>query len=355
MKDKGLSDKEFSDYYSGKMNDQEAHDFEAKATDDDFIADATDGYMDHPEGIEALGDLKEKFYQQNNISTGLSGKSILVLSSAAIILVVLSTIFLIKWNSNSQETPLASNEPNQEKQEEPKVNEQPVLELDTASAPITEEARIIEKEKPISPEKVIVEQKEIKNYEEELPVEKLEKKNLLTLEIDNKEKSIQKKKIKYLYLADFKVVDYSDIYTNSGLPDGDLNGLPARFEKEKQIIENEPKLIKYEDYLEEALIKLKQENHTDAIQMLKKIQQTFPDDLNSSFYQGIAYFNLKDYKHAGENFEKALSAPYFIFDEETEWYLYLCKKALGEKDKAARLLEKIKKRKGFYYKRALKE
>lgn len=357
MENKGISDKELSNYYSGKMNDQERHDFESRATDDDFIADATDGFMDNPEAIESLGNLKEKFHQKHSIPSGLSGKSIMILGTALALVIVFSIVFLVKWNTEPENKPLASSKTDDKvvKQDQNIPVVEDPIDLDTSNNPITEEARVIEREKPISPQKVIVEQKEINTYEDELSVEKLQKRNVLKIEMNNKELSIQKKKVAYHYLADFKVVDYSGIYKNSSLTKDDLNGLPARFEKEKEIIENEPRLIKYEDFLERALIELKRENHMECIKMLQKIQNTFPDDLNASFYQGIAYFNLKDYKHAGKSFEKALSSSYFIFDEETEWYLYLCKKALGEKKEAARLLKQIKKRKGFYYNRAMQE
>ncbi|MEZ4936588.1 MAG: hypothetical protein R2799_03250 [Crocinitomicaceae bacterium] len=256
---KKLSDKNFSDYFAGKMNDRQAHEFEARATDDDFIADATDGFMDHPEGIEKLGDLKSKFYSKNDIPSGFSSKSILVLGVAGTLVLVLSTLFLFKWNS-SEEKSIAAH---------PKTIQKDLRTQDTLNqviqesklVPITEEARIIEEEQPAAPEKLIIVQKEIKEYEEDLPIEKLTKKNVLTLDINNKEQKIQKKKVNYLYLADFKVVDYSSIYNNSQLPEDDLGGLPAQFEKEKRILENEnPKTIKYEDYLESALRLLKNEN-----------------------------------------------------------------------------------------------
>ncbi|MCB0476831.1 MAG: hypothetical protein KDC84_01635 [Crocinitomicaceae bacterium] len=351
---KKLSDKDFSDYFSGKMNDRQAHEFEARATDDDFISDATDGYLDHPEGLEKLGELKSKFYEKNKISSGFSSKSILILSSAALLFVVFSVILVTKWNTPEKNVLTAEN--TDIKKDPKSMDTTTQVQSEIPKDPITEEARIIEQEKPVTPEKVIIVQKEIKEYEEELPIEKLEKKNVLTLDINNKEKKIQKKKIAYLYLADFKVADYSEIYRNSQLPQDELGGLPAEFEKEKRIMEGDkPKMIAYEDYLESALRLLKKEDLAESIQMLEKIGKTFPNDLNASFYQGIAYFNLKDYENAQLHFTEALSAPYFIFDDESEWYLYLCKKALGQKSEASQILKRIKDRKGFYFERALKE
>lgn len=355
MKKKNLTDKEFADYYSGKMNEKQAHEFEARATDDDFVADATDGFMDHPEGLEKMASVKEKFYQKNKISTGFSSKSIWILSSAALLLVVFGLIILSKWNY-SEPNKLSSSNQNQNSPSEPETKPENTIQSEIPEAPITEEARVIEEEKPIAPEKVIVEQKEILQYEEELPLEKLDKKSILTIDFENQEKQIQKKKIAFHYLADFKVVDYSDVYDNGSIVEEDLTGLPAKFEQEKQIPNTaQAKKIKYEDYLEEALRNLKTEDFTSAIKMLEKIESTFQNDLNASFYQGIAYFNLRDYKNAKNHFINALSSPYYIFDEESEWYLYLCHKALGEKKEAAKLLNRIKERRGFYYKRAIQE
>jgi tetratricopeptide (TPR) repeat protein len=346
---KGLTDKDFSDYYNKKMSERATHDFESKATDDDFTGDATDGFMDHPEALENLGSLKENFYKKNDLKGNFSSSSLIIISIAIALIVVFVSIFVFNSDTKSQENQLAE----QTDKDEVGENEPVQPEMETPSKDDLDKTEIA---KAASPKKVITIQKEIKDYEEELPLEKLKKKNLLVIDINNEKRNIKKKKVAFMYLADFKVVDYSNIYSHKPKGNKELNGLPAEYESIVDQVEDDKKVtIKYEDFLENALRKLKTEDIASCIEKLKIIKETYPEDLNADFYLGICYFNVSDYENSKKHFESALVAPYYVFDEETEWYLYLSYKALKKTADAKQILNRIKERKGFYYDRAMKE
>lgn len=352
MKEKGLSDKDFSEYYSGNMSDKKTHEFESMATDDDFIGDATDGFMDNPDAAQNLGAMKEKFYQQNQISGKFSGASKIIIGLAGVLILVFAGIMFLKEEPKST---VAKNEnpPAKPNEDQPKENIAPVDTTSQENIEITEE---IKKAEPVSPKVVQVDQKEIQVYEEELSLEKLEMKEVLSVDLKNKKREIRKKKVAFTYMADFKVVDYSEIYTHQAKKNKRLTGLRAEYENTvDQLNDDGTVTVSYEQFLENAMYKLKAEKFDQCVEALNMIKETYPEDLNADFYLGICYFNQEKYKLAKINFENALFAPYYIFDEETEWYLYLSYKALDKKKEASKLLTKIKERKGFYYQRALKE
>ncbi len=188
---------------------------------------------------------------------------------------------------------------------------------------------------------------------------------LPTLEIKIKEKElsklpIQKKKIKEIYLSDFKLVDYRVLRNKPKVATQqlDLTGTSANKE-DTNSIEEEPLLkkvdIPYYDYIDKTMYLLNRGNLKKALNRFDLILKTYDDDINALFYSGFVFYNLGEFDEASSYFTKALRSEIANFDDEASWYLGLCFEKQNKGERAKEIFQSIANSSSFYSEEAKKK
>jgi TolA-binding protein len=211
--------------------------------------------------------------------------------------------------------------------------------------------------KIVKPHQIIAQQTELKveqnNPESEIVYLPIRKGN--TINTNEKQFLLAKE----IYFYDFKMIDYRAYRSNdeNNLKNFELSGLPADKEKYSEGNETEgPKtyVVTYTEYLKKTMELFKKEKYEQASKRFEIILNTYPKDLNASFYGGMSYYNLGQYEKAYALFQNASSIGMSNFNEEAEWYSAKSLIEKGDLAKAKEILKKIASQKGFYAKQAEK-
>jgi tetratricopeptide (TPR) repeat protein len=158
---------------------------------------------------------------------------------------------------------------------------------------------------------------------------------------------------KEIYLHDMKLLDYRAYRSKPKIASKQmiLTGTPANIGETSDITEtSEWKNIEipYIDYLTKTMELFSKGNNKKALTRFQVILATYPDDVNANFYAGLCYYNLKEYLSAIHSLEKCLDSKYINFKEESEWYMVKSYIANNDKSTAIELLEKIITNNGYY-------
>lgn len=192
------------------------------------------------------------------------------------------------------------------------------------------------------------------------PVFEIDKLPLLEIKPNEKEMKVQltnKRKIKEIYLSDFKLVDYRVIRSKPTIETKqlDLTGTAANQEN-KNDIEDEAVWrtmhIPYIDFIEKSMYTLNKGGLKKALARFEVILASYPDDINALFYSGFVSYNLEDFDQALYYFSSTLQNEIANFDEEALWYVGLTYEKQGKKNKAREIFESISKSKSYYAKEA---
>lgn len=328
-------------YYQGKLSGKELEEFEVLKSQDEFLADATEGFDEFPEAIGNIPTFQSKNWTKTWIALG----GLTILSVAAI-------LFFNSPNSEIENTTVAQvvTENIDEEKEE-------IIEI---VKPETTEKEIIVPITKIKPKKEITPKQEpnTKIDEEVKPPKRdffeIPKMELNPIEIKQKtDYTVKKAKTKALLYYDFLAIDYSVIYTNTIPVKYNFSGVDASKANEDEIgVEtgngSQQLVITYKQQLKRSLFQLKNHNYSSAIQNFDVILKHFPQDANAEFYIGYSLFHQENYEKAIPFFEKAMANGFDFFKEDAEWFIANSLENMGKMKEAQVLYQKIKKEGGYY-------
>jgi len=104
--------------------------------------------------------------------------------------------------------------------------------------------------------------------------------------------------------------------------------------------------------LRRGLAAFKDASYEPALGAFKQLIDLNPKDINSLFYSGMCYYWLNKPSRSIALFDQVLGMDNNAFAEEASWYKAEALQALGKREEAKALLEKISTENGFYAKEA---
>lgn len=167
-----------------------------------------------------------------------------------------------------------------------------------------------------------------------------------------------KRKVKEVYLSDFKLVDYRVLRNKPKIETRqlDLTGTAANKESKDTKQDEEPIWRKvdvpYYDFIEKSMYIMNHNGMKKSLARFEVILATYPDDINALFYSGFAYYNLGDFDRSISFFSSAIKSEIANFDEEAMWYLGLSYEKKGDTAKAKNIFLSITKSNSYYSEQA---
>lgn len=326
--------------YLSTQDERQKRIIEGKAMENDFDAEALDGWASGNAGISDLSRLDKRFIPHTPKGRIIFSVTVIVLVTAGLLLLFSKqqpeTKAITAVNVEKTDVMLPDSVENLvelPKTELISIREVKQQHKTTVPGPHTEEKKQAPKEQ------VSVNQ---------LP--------LLKPEFPAHTSKLSKAAAKEIYLNNLKLVDYR-VYRkrpNLMVESVQLTGVPADQEKQDETV-REPKVtdleIAYYDYIKKTTDLLNEEDFKQALARCNIILTHYPDDLNALFYSGLCYYNLAEYGKAAELFKQCLTNKFSNFDEEAEWMLAKSYEASGDTEKAKAIFLLIRERGGFYSKK----
>ena len=102
------------------------------------------------------------------------------------------------------------------------------------------------------------------------------------------------------------------------------------------------------DVLSQALYKYENAEYTDAIQLFQQVLSENPKMIASNLYNGISYFELKEYENARSSLAKVIEHNDNLYIEQARWYLGFCYIMLNDKSKARQQFVQLANKDGYY-------
>lgn len=210
---------------------------------------------------------------------------------------------------------------------------------------------------PVKPNKSII---KMTNHEfnptESLIQEDFESTMLPSLDkltLDEQKKSRKLKRIKEIYIQNYKLVDYRGMRDETrSLNNLDLSGVSSEFSSKRQRDSIQTKYIEgvtgYYEFMKQTIIELAQGDTSSAIHSLSQILFIYPDDANALFYIGFLEFNKGNYTVASQWLIKSSSNWVSNFHEESMWYYAESLRLSGKTAKAKEIYLEIAFENGFY-------
>jgi tetratricopeptide (TPR) repeat protein len=353
---KPLSLDEIKKYLSGRLNTSKKHLLEQKLNADPFAAEAFEAFEQNPELCQI--DLKNPYIQFSNYIYK-------AMFFTAIIITGVIITYLLLQTDNQKSTTSTIDISNQ--------TIQPNTPLTVVTDSVIENTQEIEPKEQINykqtinnrPQTVIAktpQQTTITIYQNNpkiTDIEPIEKKEPEITVPANA--TISKSNVKFTYIHDLKVIDYSNIYT-ANIPVNkftQLTGTPANLADKNENTKNEHEAITvyipYEEFLKETLLDFKNGNYKSFLKNSNIILKHYPDDLNAYFYGGLSLYNLNRCENAIIYFDKCINAAYNTFYQEAMWYKALSLLRCNKQTEAEILLREIISQNGFYTDQARKK
>lgn len=331
-------------YLNGEMSGAELLEFEKQIADDEFLADAIDGFKSTGASLGDVDILKQKLFPPKKKSIGW--KAIIYTGIAAsLALMVLYYISQINKSVFDNGTQLS------------RMIYKPVLPNDSITVVDTfkNDIRVVVPEKNTLtaelrqfPQKVEVPESIVP-----LHVNKTVKPINLNNNYDLGDYYRYRSNHLYTYIGSFKVVDYRyEKRIKNGLPEIPSNFNNFNFDNGLPVTNEE---ITYTAFLEQALSKTKAGNYYEAIDDFNLILEQFPNDQNAIFYKAFCMYELNSNDVALKEFDKVLDGRINTFHEESMWYKGLIYKEERQYAAAEKVLEEIVNDNGYYGVQAKKE
>jgi TolA-binding protein len=344
-KNKGITREDIRAYRS-TTNEQVRYSIEKRSLEDDFDADALEGWNDPALTESSLKRLDKKFTGKNYFSLFIAGASV----------VIVATVAVIFFNTVSNtDKPVLSEERNIEM---PQVERTDIVLPESIEKmeelPESKQIRAITVIKEFEEQKEILEQQPTKAEDRihELPVNKIESPTA-------PEKPVRETIFgKEIYLSELKALDYRAYRSKPSIQTKqlELTGTPADQGEPGQKAEEEFTWktidIPYIEYLEKSMDIFSRGNNKKALARFEEIIRTYPDDINALFYAGLCYYNLNQFDKAASAFEKCVESKYINFNEEAYWYLAKSLLAGQNPGRAKEILQEIRDAGGYYSKQA---
>ncbi|HEY5510530.1 MAG TPA: hypothetical protein VIK10_05815 [Prolixibacteraceae bacterium] len=102
------------------------------------------------------------------------------------------------------------------------------------------------------------------------------------------------------------------------------------------------------DNMNIAIREIDKGNYSSALTLLDKASKTGNDGFSISFYSGVAFQELGQYKNAINSFSEVVLDGDNLLVEQSEWYIGLCYLRIEEREKALRQFKNIVARNGYY-------
>lgn len=337
-------------HYSSTHDEQVKHEIEKQALENDFDADALEGWNELSAARYSMKILDTKF--SKNYAT-------LLWSIALIIPVIIIGMFL---------TYQASEKPLQSIIEKEQVNSSIKVEETDLIIPTEIEAFVeLPKKEQIAIKTIIKDFNEQKNESFETKSQSNNQVEVDRLPIsqiaptDTKTTTIVKETTfgKEVYLHDMKLLDYRAYRSKPAIETKQmiLTGTPANIGETTTIEETTEWKnvgIPYIEYIDKTMEIFSKGNNKKALARFQIIIETYPDDVNANFYAGLCYYNLKEFSSAISSFSKCNDTKFTNFNEEAEWYTAKSYLANGQKAEAKTLFTQIANSNGYYTSQAKK-
>lgn len=319
---------------------------EQKAASNSFDSDAFDGWEENDFNTDLMRNLDAKFTSKP--------KNNYLKSITLSILTVTIIVILFFYNLN--------NSINVSDNTAEKIKISSTMMVDESEILLSQEIEGMQEapiQKQIKPKKIKSDFAEMKTIEAEIQNE-IEINKLPINEIKpEKEKVLisSRKLAKEIYLNDLKLIDYNSYRTDPIVKTKQvfLTGTPANLESEEsEEIEAAWRTvdIPYNDYIDKTLRILNSGNYKKALSRFETILKSYPEDINAFFYSGFCLFNLGEYNSAIVSFQKCMNGKFNNFDEEAEWMTAQAYLLSGNKTQANTVFKSIVSKNGFYAKQA---
>jgi len=358
-----LTQEEISNYLEGKLSAAEQNRIEQKIAQDDFNADAFEGFEKNPSAFQSFEEVKQKMnqqIQQKQKFWKFHYTLILVGTLAVGITFVAPYIFADKDQPFFDKSTV---KPSQKIIEDPIVTQLSDKEID--------ESEYIELVDMILPEVVISASPVVMNdkykieplvvsseFDKAMEIKKIDDPQVNAIVLQTIDDIIYSN-VATFYVEKFLMVDYSTIYTEQiPVQINEYLGTPANLESADKANTSlvEPKVttkfVSYKSYLFETQELFGIGNFKAALKRYNIILSHYPYDLNAHFYGGLCYYNLKQPQKALEHFEVAQKHQYNTFKIDAEWYTAKTYKLMKEYVKCKQVLEKIIQDNDYYAKQA---
>lgn len=355
-----LSREELQAYFDGKLSGEAKHRVEEKLSSGAYEAEAMEGLEQHPGALNLLPATPS--FLQTGASSGASSSvyKTLFWISTAVAVVAIVVLFM-----RHPEAPLDAQHvpekaiPTQENSLSETEKEEQLIEIENAqpiasAEQITYSKAVQSQPKTLPADEVkvnVVEPVKSEEVVEHVPAHQPD-----DIDLTGKDPVVISN-VKFTYLHDLKVIDYSELYTE-GIKKQEINlsGTPANVAQkgEKDELEWDMRTVRipYETYLKETLGEFKDGRFKNALKQFNIILEHYPDDLNAFFYGGLCYFNLGKFERAISYLDKCINNAFNTFSEEAEWYKAKSLIKLNRKEEAKSLLQNIVTDKGFYARQA---
>lgn len=352
-----VSREELQNYLSGKLQGEELVRVEQYLAAHPLNEEALEGLEQDPEALSVLP-LSPAFLQTPKAGTSLRYKNLFwAAASVAVISSVILVYMLFQQNTVSKEKNTVAIA-KEDKTVNEVVNEEQELQEIEDSEPIAKQEQITYKKTVENQAETVIALPEEKVVVEVVNPELVEPKKPELIEEKVNTDKVAKSNVKFIYLHDLKVIDYSGLYT-SGIKKTTQfvqSGTPANLIDKNSKNELEPEIkityVPYEKYLEETLLSFTKNDFKTALKNFRIIHQHYPEDLNAYFYGGLCYFNIGMYDKAISYFDKCIFHSFSTFEEEANWYKALSLIKNKKKEQAIKILQEIVNQNGFYAQKA---
>jgi tetratricopeptide (TPR) repeat protein len=133
------------------------------------------------------------------------------------------------------------------------------------------------------------------------------------------------------------------------------NKLVTQFYKPYDVtLVNRSEVTEVGHLLAEASFLYENNQYREAISVFRQVLEMEPTSIESEFYCGISFFELKEYSQADKALTKVVAHNDNLYIEQADWYLGFCYLMMEEKDKARKQFEKLAANEGIYQEKALK-
>lgn len=344
MKTHDIYNENLKRYLNGEMTGAELIDFENQIANDDFLAEAVEGYKKTAANPSDLEELKQNLFQKKKT---VSLSKALLYSGIAAAVSIIAIFFISEIKSTS------INKGNQASQtiSISKIPHDSNIWIDTTRNDIQlfipKKSTMTGELRPL-PKKVIVPES-IAPLNLNKNIKIMPNYNNLNIGDYYRYRSNHL----YTYIGNYKVVDYRyEKRTKAGLPD-----VPSHFQsfEFKNGLPISSKEISYVEFLEQALNKTKSGKYDDAIDDFDLILEQYPSDVNAVFYKAYCLYELNNNNSAIKYFDIALAGTINTFQEESMWYKGLIYKGEKQYVAAEKVLKEIINDNGYYGVQAKKE
>ncbi|WP_306641361.1 tetratricopeptide repeat protein [Sanyastnella coralliicola] len=357
-------------YFNGSLSAEEAHALEMQAMEDPFLAEAMEGFEAAGVNPEASAALKQQIHSATQPTGGLTPW----LLGMAAVLVVAAGVWLAipEEKEDALVETLIEEESERELELEEEARDAHVHpytdeELEESHIEVVDQSQtdssmtftIRETMAEVADAAQAVEEVPVEHFVERVeapaPVAPQEPEEVSPVDApEEEERDVMIPGAAIYHLLNYKVVDYRGQREESWEKRELLTGTNAAISdsSEEPLIGQQYTQVAYVEYLEQTMERFAEERYSKAERGFKEILLHFPYDANGLFYGGLTAFYQGDYALAAERLDDSRDLAINTFREESEFYLALAWKEMGEAEQAETLLQEIIAKNGFYAKRA---